>query len=413
MLFNSHVYFVCIYVYPIHWPGGHWPGGYSSSVRTSCESIGVGTDPRHLSNLTHCSWPYVCVFYCLELCEKRYGAMWKDLQLECQTIVRMSPPWLVTGGHAPSPLVQGLPTRYGKAWVKTIETLLVSINSFSDSTRLLASLLFKISLKVCLGRRMTSKFQCKTKKLHLPARDVLTCQFQDDVSCYPSLTVQPSWSNSPRLATWHLQFLPVQTSNCASKGMVLSWLDLCCQSLDLTPGFDAKRNLTAITTQQNNWRRRINRRIKGTYSTWRYKSVRLPTGAPREQQLHSTYHLRGSVSLVKPSVNSKKLFALKRIDGGIWSFNCAFCAWSAKAISLMLHSKVHLISCHATPEKHLPKDISSYAAFVSYDERHNHTSCACAACTSPTKYCIPCTERRSNIHSSSQMKVHSRPPLQM
>ena len=108
------------------------------------------------------------------------------------------------------------------------------------------------------------------------------------------------------------------------EGMVLSWLDLCCQSLDLTPGFDAKRNLTAITTQQNNWRRRINRRIKGTYSTWRYKSVRLPTGAPREQQLHSTYHLRGSVSLVKPSVNSKKLFALKRIDGGIWSFNVPF-----------------------------------------------------------------------------------------
>ncbi len=35
-------------------------------------------------------------------------------------------------------------------------------------------------------------------------------------------------------------------------GMVLSWLDLSCQSLDLTPGFDAKRNLTAITTQQNN-----------------------------------------------------------------------------------------------------------------------------------------------------------------
>lgn len=162
------------------------------------------------------------------------------------------------------------------------------------------------------------------------------------------------------------------------EGMVLSWLDLCCQSLDLTPGFDAKRNLTAITTQQNNWRRRINRRIKGTYSTWRCKSVRLPTGAPREQQLHSTYHLRGSVSLVKPSVNSKKLFALKRIDGGIWSFNVPFVLEGQRRLAWCYIQRC--ILSHAM--RHLPKDISSYAAFVSYDERHNHTTCACAACTS-------------------------------
>lgn len=148
------------------------------------------------------------------------------------------------------------------------------------------------------------------KKLHLPAPDVLTCQFQDDVSSYPSLTVQSSWSNSPRLATWHLQF--------------------CLYRLPIAPRRDGPLLVGPLlpVPWPDSWFRcqaqPHNRRIKGTYSTWRYKSVRLPTGAPREQQLHSTYHLRGSVSLVKPSVNSKKLFALKRIDGGIWSFNVPF-----------------------------------------------------------------------------------------
>lgn len=150
------------------------------------------------------------------------------------------------------------------------------------------------------------------KKLHLPARDVLTCQFQDDVSSYPSLTVQSSWSNSPRLATWHLQ--------------------VCLYRLPIAPRRDGPLLVGPLlpVPWPDSWFRcqaqPHNRRIKGTYSTWRYKSVRLPTGAPREQQLHSTYHLRGSVSLVKPSdsVNSKKLFALKRIGGGIWSFNVPF-----------------------------------------------------------------------------------------
>lgn len=203
------------------------------------------------------------------------------------------------------------------------------------------------------------------KKLHLPARDVLTCQFQDDVSSYPSLTVQSSWSNSPRLATWHLQ--------------------VCLYRLPIAPRRDGPLLVGPLlpVPWPDSWFRcqaqPHNRRIKGTYSTWRYKSVRLPTGAPREQQLHSTYHLRGSVSLVN------QLKKIVRTEKNRWwglIFQRAFCAWRAKAISLMLHSKVHLISCHATPEKHLPKDISSYAAFVSYDERHNHTTCACAACTS-------------------------------
>lgn len=160
MLFNNHVYFVCIYVYPIHWPGGHWPGGYSSSVRTSCESIGVGTDPRHLSNLTHCSWPLVRFLL--------LGALWKALRRYVKGFtIRVSNysahvSSLVGDRRARSiAFGTGFTNKIWKSMSENNRDVACSINSFSDSTRLLASLLFKNSLKVCLGRRMTSKFQCQ------------------------------------------------------------------------------------------------------------------------------------------------------------------------------------------------------------------------------------------------------------